>query len=801
MKKSGLLLLGMLFVLLLAACSESSDSGLPDGDDSTDGDDATDGDGETAPDGDGEPPVDGDDDAGEGDIEESWPDYRAVEEVNPFIATGGTGFGIGSGFPGPKAPFGLIAPGPESRGTYGTTPIYHNGGYYTEDVILTGFAHTHMYGVGIAAYGNIQLTPIAGAVDEEAIKEDNYMSTFDKATEEAMPGYYAVTLDDSGARVELTATERAAHHRYTYPESVTTASVLLDLAHTCNDGRVEDGTVTIVPAESRVEGGLRVYDGFSGRYDGVWVYFSARFNKAFQTSGTWENGEITEDSATAGGADFGAYFTFDISDGAPLEVRIALSFVGVENARANLETELPDWDFEAARQALEDRWEETIDRVRFFGGSERQRTIMATAVYHSFFMPDIFSDADGGYTGFDGAAHTAENFTYYTDFSMWDTYRTQHPLLNLVARNESADMMQSLVRMYEQGGKLPKWPMGSGYTGCMVGRPADVILADAYLKGVRAFDAATAYEGMLAHAQTPVEEGESKEYVESGYVHADLHGGSVSKTMEYALADDAVANLAAALDDAENAALYKERAGNYKHLWKEDIAFFWGKNGDGTWAEGFDPLPWTDVFTEGNAWQYLWLTPHDPKGLVDLFGSEAAMLAKLTEFFEQSEAESQGPNYGIVPPHYYWHGNEPDLHAAYFFNLLGRPDLTQYYVRWIMERVYTENPDGIPGNDDCGTLSAWYVFSATGFYPISGTTTYLVGSPLFERVEMTMGEHALIVEAPGTSDENRYVQSVTLNGKALNEPWFDHADIAQGGVLHFEMGPNPSDWGSAAVWE
>ncbi len=791
-------LLALSLVVWMAGCG-SDDEASPDGDQVQ-----PDGDGETSPDGDEPDGDDPDGDQTDGDGEDDEPEIRLVDLVNPFIGSGGLGFGIGSGTPGIKTPFGLVLVAPDTTGEFGAPPFYHCSGYYSEDEYIVGFSQVHLYGVGAQDLGNILFMPDNGPLDVIDGYEDTYRKLKIEGSEFAKPGYYTVGLE-SDITVELTATTRAGYHRYTFAEDLAQGFVLIDLNHhvATDSDDTEDAEIEIVPADQVVKGRVLQQGGFTGRYGGLDIYFYARFDKPIESYGTWKDNISTDGQTSESGDPIGAYIGFDLADGATVEAQVGISFISIEQAKLNLETEMPDWGFESVRQQTEDAWEDELSVVRFEGGTDDQRAIMATALYHAFMMPDIFTDANGQYLGFDGQVHTAEDFVYYTDFSMWDTYRTEHPFLSLVKPERSRDMMISLVTMMEQGGYLPKWPMGKGYSNCMVGSPADIVIADAYLKGVRGFDVEAAYASMKEVATAPVPSehayggrGGIDEYVANGYVSMERSGGSVARTMEFAVADNAIAQLATVLGYDTDAAAFIEQSRNYRNLWLDDDQFFVGRHADGSFVEDYNSTTWEDFYTEGNAWQYLWLAPHDPEGLIELFGSAESMKSKLETFFEEEKKEfDEGAWGGYLPPTYYWHGNEPDIHAAYLFLEVGRPDLTHKWVRWIEDSLYKNAPDGIAGNDDCGTLSSWYVFSSMGLFPNAGMDWYWIGAPLFTRVEVQLADGVLVIEAPEASEDNLYVQSVTFNDEPLTEPRLEHARIAEGGVLRFEMGPEPSDWG------
>jgi predicted alpha-1,2-mannosidase len=772
-------------------------------------------------DGSGGAPVPGDADAtladvaGDADTDgEVAPGPRTVDLVDPRIGTGGRGWWAGNAFVGAVAPFGMVQAGPDATSSQGGFPWNHCSGYHADDDTITAFSHTHLHATGIPDGGAIGFMPVAGSMTPERAKVDGYASRFDHATEVARPGYYAVTLDDQGIRVELTATDVAAHHRYTPlgPSAPQRITVVVDVAHTLLIGLVKDGAIEVDAGTGEVAARALLQGEFSATYGGMTTWVSARFDRPPVAWGTWSPAGLAPSVASQAGPRTGAWLEFDVSDGGPLEVQVGVSFVDAQGAKANRVADLPAWDFDATAASAADRWEAALSKVRFEGGTDEQRTIMATALYHALLMPSRFTDADGRYTGFDLKVHDAGDRLYYSSFSLWDTYRTLHSWLDLVEPERQRDMVQSLVRMYEQGGCIPRWPYGVGESSVMIGTPADMVIAESHLKGITGFDVDKAYEGMRKMATEAMPDGSLcqgrngfAEWASLGYVATDRADQAVSRTLEYAIADFAVSNLAAALGHADDASLFAGRAGNWKNLWSDKLKLFVPRRADGTLVEDIDPLNAFEIggdrpYTEGDAIQYRWLVPHDMAGLRDAFGSAEAMLAALSEFFDNAVPEQAAifsePHDDVWwmtnPPKWYWHGNEPDIHAAYMFLEAGRPDLTHKWVRWIADTLYTTAPDGIPGNDDCGTLSAWWIFSSLGFYPVPGSDRYLVGTPFFPRAEVDLAGGTLVVEAPAVSATNIHVQSVTIDGKPLAEPWFRHADIAGGALLRFEMGPAPS---------
>jgi predicted alpha-1,2-mannosidase len=733
--------------------------------------------------------------------EESPPvdDTPPVDLVNTFIGSGGDKWKFGSVFPGASRPFGMAKPGADTtKNRAGDAEEWHHfSGYHYDDEFVTGFSQVHISGTGGADYGALLLMPTVG-FDAEKVAATKYRSQFSKENESASPGYYGVRLDDHGIQVDLTASERCAYHRYTYPAGTIDGYVIIDLSHAIVSCDVSAAHADVDAGAGEISGWLQYHGSLTKRSGGFRLYFSAVFNQTLEDWTVWQDGALLNEETTAEGVDVGVAVAVETAD--PVEVQIGLSYVDVAGARKNRQAELKGKDFETVHAEARQAWVEKLSLVSIKGGTPGERIKFYSALYHAMLHPTLFCDTDGRYTGFDKQVHTAGGFLYYTDFSMWDTYRNVHSLFDLIIPDRQRDMVVSLIKMYEEGGSLPKWPAATGYTGCMIGTPADMVISESYLKGITDFDVETAFAAMKEHATGPVANSGRdgiEYYMDIGYVPADQVGGSVSHTQEFCIADAAIAALAKVLGKTQDAADFTARSLNYKNHWDPSTQFMRGKNQDGSWYEPdekFTPLDWNaDYYTEGDAWQYLWLAPHDPQGLLDLFGSADAMGDKLEEFFATPEPENPE---GIFPPRYYWHGNEPDIHAAYLFNEVGRPDRAQHWVRHILETRYHAEAAGIPGNDDLGTMSSWYVFSSSGFYPIAGLTHYYIGSPLFEEITFQLGGgRTLVVKAKNADYENKYIQSAKLNGEALDITRFDHQDIKDGGVLELKMGDTPSDWG------
>ena len=712
-----------------------------------------------------------------------------VQWVDPFIGTGGLGFGVGSAFPGPQRPFGMVRPGPDTTAPDGAPGFNHCAGYWYDDPLIRGFSHTRMHGTGIADYGAVGIMPTVGMTADKT-SHLGYRSAFSHDTEEASPGYYAVTLDDPNVRVELTAADYTAFHRYTFDASAgTDATVLIDAGYFMADLDIVDGAVTVDPTTREIHGFSHFTGGYSGRFGGMPVHFVARFSRDFAAHGVWKAGTLFAGETMRTGNDSGAWVTFDAGADPVVEVAVAVSFIDVAHARANLDAEIAP-GFDGTRTATVAAWEEALARAEIEGRSERDFRIFYTALYHALLMPTLASESDGSYRGLDGEVHVADGFRYYTDFSLWDTYRTQHPLLVLLYPEYQTDMLRSLVAMANDGGYMPRWPLGIGYTGGMVGDSANVVFGDSVLKGVTDFDQRAAYDAMRRQAMEPSPDGAPyggrsgiADYMALGYVPIEAGGSSASHTLEFAYDDYALAALAEALGETADAAMFRERAGNWRNLWEPEQQFLLGRHRDGTFPADVDPFVWTDFYAEGTAWQYVWFVPHDLEGLAEVMGGRDAFLGRLGMFFEQSERRPYMP---FSPGTWYWHGNEPDLHAPWIFAALDDWDGAARWVRWAAELHYGDGPDGLPGNDDAGTMSAWYVFAALGVFPIAGTDVYLLASPIFTRATLHLPAGDFTIDAPDASERAIYVESATLNGAPLDRPRLVHADLA-GATLSLDL--------------
>lgn len=701
-----------------------------------------------------------------------------IPYADPFIGSGGFGFGFGSSFAGAAAPHGLVKVGPDTSGEFGTVNFLHYSGYWYEDHTIQGFSHLHLHGTGATDYGVISLMPTP-AFDPARTSVVDYQSLFSKDSERASPGLYQVTLDEGDIAVELTATPHAAHHRYGFGAGG--GAVVLDLAKTLSGGEITEAEVTIVD-DRTLRGRIHHVGGMSGGFGGYDVFFELRARDAWTGIDQW---------------DTGAALTFAAES---VELQVGVSLVDAAGATANLDAEMPSFDFDGTHAATEDAWRALLSRVLVEGGTEAERRMLYSALYRAFLMPTIMSDVDGRYV-YGGTIQTADGFRFVSDLSLWDTYRTLHPLYHLVYPESGRDAVRSLVAMAEVGGFFPRWPIATGEAGTMVGASAEIVIADAYVKGIRDFDAQFAYDLMRAAAmdETPPPggrggRGEVELYIAQGGWLPSSVSRSVGKTTEFAHDDFALAELAEALGDDATAEALRQRRLGYRELYDPATGFLRGRAADGSFsAEPFDPLDLGDEYVEANAWHSLFAAPHDATGMVELLGGEEAFIARLTTFFEEAEADwaaagADDLTAQVAPRPYYWHGNETDLHAAYLFAQVGRPELTQRWVRWIMNNLYSDRPSGVPGNDDGGTMAAWYVFSALGFYPVAGSTEYVVGIPTFSRATVETAGGTLVVEAVGSGDR---VVEVTLDGAPLATPSLDHAQLAGGDAeLVFTLSDN-----------
>lgn len=712
---------------------------------------------------------------------------EAFALVDPFIGSGGLGFAYAALTPAAQMPLGMVKLGPDSTASGSHPTLNHFSGYHYDDPHLRGFSHTHFIGTGAPDYGNLRVIP-TGALPEWPVRQ--YYTSFDKQSEQAEPGWYAVQLEDPGIDVELTVGVWSGLHRYTF-SGAEGAHVLFDAGASVTDAGVQEVSVSV---DGELAEGHVVYrGGFVGRTRPFTLYFSALLDTPPDTTSVWgADGYLDATEVTA--ADGGVVWGWTEAPGDAVELRVGVSYVDLEQARAHRAAELDGRTFDEVRQAAAARWRELFGSVRIAGGTERHQTMFYTALYNAYRMPTQFSGVDGRYRGMDGEVHTADGWTYYTDLSLWDTFRTLHPWYELTNVEVERDVLRSLIAMCEQAGRMPRWPAALSFTGSMIGSSADFLFAGAALKGIDGIDYDYALDLLMASnygrvQDPPLDTGRDgvEQYVALGWLPSDEVDESVSKTGEYAWADHALAELAQQLGRADDEAFLRDRADSWSRLLEPETGFLTPRLADGTF-ERINPLVTSmrsGPFTEGNAWHWRFYAPHAADALTSALGGADALVEALDTFFDRSALGGEGDVRAIVPDPYYWHGNEPTIHAAYLYHAAGRYDRVVERVRAIRDRIYGDGPDGLPGNDDGGTMSAWWLFSSVGIYPLAGTDRYWLGVPAFDRVEIDMDGGTLTIESAGTGPGGTVVRGVTLDGETMTSE-VTHAALP-GATLVFEL--------------
>ncbi len=712
-------------------------------------------------------------------------DKKLTEYVDPFIGTGGHGHT----YPGAVLPFGGIQLSPDTD----TKGWDWCSGYHYSDNSIMGFSHTHLSGTGATDYGDILFMPTVGDLKFVPGDKDKpgagYRSRFTHEREKASPGYYSVYLEDYRVIVELTASMRSGIHRYTFP-ATDKANIIIDLKHGL-DNDCESYIKFI--GRNKVEG-WRKSHGWAAEHT---VYFYAVFSQPFTSFGTVSNGKLSDGDAEASGSDIQAYARFTTGENVPVLVRIGISAVGMDGAKKNLEQEIPDFNFDETRMRAQNIWEKELSKITVESGDENKKTIFYTALYHALITPNLFTDVDGKYFGMDHKIHAAKGFDYYTVFSLWDTFRAEHPLFTIIDPKRDGDFVRTLLEKYKESGLLPVWELASNETWCMIGYHSVPVIVDAYMKGIRGFDTKLALEAMKKSAER--DQYGQNFYRQRGFLPADKENESVSKTLEYSYDDWCISQFAKAIGDKTDYSKYNQRALFYKNVYDPSSGFMRGKMSDGSWITPFEPRAVTQQYTEATAWQYNFFVPQDVQGMIDLNGGKENFIKKLDDLFSESdklEGRFQPDISGLIGQ--YAHGNEPSHHVAYLYSYAGAPWKTQEHVRDIMQRLYTSKVDGLCGNDDCGQMSAWYVFSAMGFYPVChGQNLYVLGSPIFDKVTINLENgKKFVINAQNVSDKNKYIQLASLNGGAYSYPYITHSDIMNGGELTLMMTSTPNKlWG------
>lgn len=697
--------------------------------------------------------------------------------VNPFIGTGGHGHT----YPGAVLPHGMMQLSPDTRldGWDGC------GGYHYSDNFIYGFSHTHLSGVGVSDYGDILLMPMTG---EPSPNNKIYGSLFSHANEKASPGYYSVLLSDDNILAELTATTRAGMHRYTFPASGQ-ANIILDLKHR---DEVIESSLTI--EDSVTVSGMRRSKAWA---ENQYVFFVIKFSKPFLKYGVYINDTLQHNSNTSfqHQKNLKAFFQFNAS-GKQILSKVAISQVSVEGARRNLQAEMRGWDFDKIKQSAAQAWNKELHKIEIKGGSISNLTTFYTALYHTMVVPNVASDVDGQYRGRDNKIHTAKDFTYYTVFSLWDTYRAADPLYTIIDKTRMLDYVKTFLTEYQQGGRLPVWELSSNETDCMIGYHSVPVMVDAYMKGINNFDRELALEAMKKsatwnHYGLPV-------YMKQGFLESGDETESVSKTLEYAFDDWCIAQFAKSIGKNDDYINYIKRAQYYKNLLDPETGLMRPRvNGD--WLTPFDPKEVNSNYTEANAWQYSFYVPQDISSYTSLLGGRKKLENQLDSLFTESTqttGREQDDITGLIGQ--YAHGNEPSHHIIYLYNFAGTPWKTQERVHQVLKEMYFDAPDGLAGNEDCGQMSAWYVLSALGFYPVTpGANEYMIGTPLFPEAAIHLENgKTFTIKAKNVNDKNFYIQSASLNGNAYTKSFFLHQQIVNGGTLSFVMGNKASSFGT-----
>ena len=708
--------------------------------------------------------------------------------VNPFIGTGAIDGGLsGNNYPGATSPFGMIQLSPDTS----EAPNWGDAsGYDYNRNTIFGFSHTRLSGTGASDLIDITLMPTSSGRTSSAFTHDE---------EKARPGYYQVMLKDENINAELTTTQRNGIHRYQYPAGKD-AEIILDMDHSADKGswgrRIINSQIRILN-DHAVEG-YRIITGWAKLRK---IYFYMEFSSPILTSTLRDGGRVHENTAVINGTNLHGYFRFGQLNGKPLTCKVALSSVSMENARQNMEQEAPHWDFDRYVAAADADWEKQLGKIEV-KGTEVQKEIFYTALYHTMIQPNTMSDVNGEYMAADYTTRkVANNETHYTTFSLWDTFRASHPLYTLLEPERVTDFVKSMIRQYEYYGYLPIWQLWGQDNYCMIGNHSIPVITDAILKGIPGIDMEKAYEAVYNSSVTSHPNSPFEVWEKYGFMPENIQTQSVSITLEQAFDDWCVAQLAAKLNKDADYQRFHKRSEYYRNLFHPKTKFFQSKNDKGEWIEPFDPYQYGGngghPFTEGNAGQYFWYVPHNIQALMELTGGTKAFEQKLDTFFTSTYKSEQMNHNASGFVGQYAHGNEPSHHVAYLYNFAGQPWKTQKYVSHILNTLYNNTSSGYAGNDDCGQMSAWYVFSAMGFYPVNPADgRYIIGSPLLDECTLKLaGNKEFRIRTIRKSPEDIYIQSVTLNGKKHKDFFITHQDIMNGGTMVFKMGKKPSGWG------
>jgi predicted alpha-1,2-mannosidase len=706
--------------------------------------------------------------------------------VDPRIGTGGHGHV----FYGANVPYGFIQLGPTS------IPQSWDwvSGYHVSDSTVIGFPHTHLSGTGIGDLHDINVMPVVGEVTysrgDASSYETGLWSYSDRSKEVVTPGYYRTHLSRYNVDVELTATKRVGFHKYTFLGNESPAIVFDMVNGGCWDKTTE--AVIRVVNDSTVSG----YRYSKGWADDQCVFFRAEFSRKFDNVEFIVNDSVKEGDM-AKGAQLFARVNFAAGNQEPVYMKVALSPTSEEGAQLNMQTELSGWDFEKTIEDAKAAWNKELNKVKVYTTDEASKKIFYTSLYHTLFAPSEFCDVNGDYYGADKQMHKDEGFVNYTTFSLWDTYRAAQPLMTILHPEKMSDIINTMLHIHQQQGKLPVWHLMGCETNCMVGNPGVPVVADAILKDIKGFDTELAFKALKESSMLPERGMEHR--IEYGFIPADKMTEAIAYDMEYAIADWAVAQAAQKLGKQEDYEYFLKRSKSYKNYFDASTGFMRGKMLDGSWRTPFSPYASShreDDYCEGNAWQYTWLVPHDVEGLVECFGSKEAFVNKLDSLFlangDMGEASSPDIS-GLIGQ--YAHGNEPSHHTVYLYTLVGQPWKTADRIKEILHTMYTDQPDGLSGNEDVGQMSAWYILSSFGFYQVEPAGgKFVFGYPNFDKVEIAVPAGKFVIERENKGQQNNYIQGIVFNGTEYKKPWIEYADIMKGGELKFLMGDEPVVW-------
>ena len=732
-----------------------------------------------------------------------------ADYVRPFVGAQGEG----NTYPGPSAPFGMIQISPDTDITNWDT----DSGYEYSDPTIMGFSLTHLTGTGCPDLGDFLFMPQVGRQDfvagSKAHPETGYQSAFSHADESASAGYYKVKLQKSGVTVELAAGKRAGMLRFTFPAS-DEASIMTDLNHVINGGRWRVAESRVRIEDPSTITGFHLVNGWAKeRY----LYFAARYSRPFDSTEIISSGMPVvyntyrfRSRNEAASPDLQFFAKYKTHANEVILVKVAISAVSTANALANLDAEIPGWDFDGLRAATREQWNRELSRIQIAGSPEQKATFY-TSLYHAFLAPNLYEDVNGEYRGFDQNIHHAQGFTEYSVFSLWDTFRAEHPLLALIQEPRDADMINSLLVHYDQSVDhlLPMWELQGNETWCMIGYHAVPVIVDGYFKGVKGFDVRHAYDAIKTTAMSPDYDSVAA-YAKLGWVPCDQEDESLSKTLEYAYDDWCIAQMAKALGKTDDYHTFLARSESYTNIYDPSLGWMRPKDSHGRWRTPFDAHlfgggPNLDDVTEGTSSQYSWFVPQDVPGLMQLMGGREQFVAKLDSLFDAKQSAkfrselSANDLRGCIGE--YWHGNEPAHHIIYLYCYAGQPWKAAKLLHQVVATQYGSGPGSLCGNDDCGQMSAWYMFTCLGFYPVCPASDYyVIGAPQIPRavLHLSNGKQFTML-AENLSDQNIYVQSVKLNGKHWDSPFLPYKELKRGGKIIFTMGPQPSQWGTHPI--